>query len=251
MTIRGLAIDGVAIDATADERLIAVVAAPGVTSQLSLLDAQGHVLVQSDGVSSGDPDHVIDEHLTAGDYSLAVRRRAARRIHLDDHAHASRRAVPADPGGTRSHIRHRGGDFTGDGHLDLAVSDADSASYRCCWATATAPSSPPERPARGIEAWIAIVAGDFTGDGHLDLAVANDASDDTVSVLLGNGDGTFQPPVTYAVGSMAQCSIVAGDFTGDGHSTWPSPTAGSNRHVSVLLGNGDGTFQPAGNVRGR
>ena len=43
------------------------------------------------------------------------------------------------------------------------------------------------------------MAGDFTGDGRLDLAVANDG-DNTVSVLLGNGDGTFQPQVTYAVG---------------------------------------------------
>ena len=47
----------------------------------------------------------------------------------------------------------------------------------------------------------AIVAGDFTGDGRLDLAVANDGVRHDVSVLLGNGDGTFQPQVTYAVGS--------------------------------------------------
>ena len=43
------------------------------------------------------------------------------------------------------------------------------------------------------------MAGDFSGDGQLDLAVAN-VGDNTVSVLLGNGDGTFQPQVTYAVG---------------------------------------------------
>ncbi len=59
------------------------------------------------------------------------------------------------------------------------------------------------------------MAGDFTGNGRLDLAVAN-AVDNTVSVLLGNGDGTFQPQVTYAVGSDP-VAIVAGDFTGDGH----------------------------------
>ena len=48
----------------------------------------------------------------------------------------------------------------------------------------------------------------------IDLAVANCGAND-VSVLLGNGDGTFQPQVTYAVGSDPD-AIVAGDFTGDG-----------------------------------
>ena len=60
----------------------------------------------------------------------------------------------------------------------------------------------------------ALVAGDFNGDGRTDLAVANDGSND-VSVLLGNGDGTFQPQVTYAVGT-GPAALVAGDFTGDG-----------------------------------
>ena len=45
------------------------------------------------------------------------------------------------------------------------------------------------------------MAGDFTGDGRTDLAVANSGSND-VSILLGNGDGTFQNQVTYAVGSF-------------------------------------------------
>ncbi len=67
------------------------------------------------------------------------------------------------------------------------------------------------------------MAGDFTGDGRTDLAVANFESND-VSILLGNGDGTFEPAVQYAVGA-GPVAIVAGDFTGDGHSTWPSPTS--------------------------
>ena len=75
----------------------------------------------------------------------------------------------------------------------------------------------------------------------LDLAVAND-SDNTVSVLLGNGDGTFQPQVTYAVGADPD-AIVAGDFTGDGDLDLAVANCGDNT-VSVLLGNGDGTFQP-------
>ena len=61
-------------------------------------------------------------------------------------------------------------------------------------------------------------------------------------MLLGNGDGTFQPQVTYAVGTYP-VAIVAGDFTATATSTWPSSTSSGN-DVSVLLGNGDGTFQP-------
>ena len=85
------------------------------------------------------------------------------------------------------------------------------------------------------------MAGDFTGDGRTDLAVANEG-DNTVSVLLGNGDGTFQPQVTYAVG-LGPDAIVAGDFNGDGR-TDLAVANGSDGTVSVLLGNGDGTFQP-------
>jgi hypothetical protein len=88
-----------------------------------------------------------------------------------------------------------------------------------------------------------IVAGDFNGDGHLDLATAN-IGDNTVSVLLGNGDGTFQPPVTDPVGSGAG-HIAAGDFNGDGRIDLAVSNLGSNT-LSVLLGNGDGTFADPG-----
>ena len=84
------------------------------------------------------------------------------------------------------------------------------------------------------------MAGDFNGDGRTDLAVANAGAND-VSVLLGNGDGTFQTQVTYAVGS-APVALVAGDFNGDGRTDLAVANDGSN-DVSVLLGNGDGTFQ--------
>ena len=66
-----------------------------------------------------------------------------------------------------------------------------------------------------------------------------------MSVLLGNGDGTFQPQVTYAVGSVPD-AIVAGDFTGDGRTDLAVANGNvfGKGTVSVLLGNGDGTFQP-------
>jgi hypothetical protein len=88
-----------------------------------------------------------------------------------------------------------------------------------------------------------LAAGEFrTGSGILDLAVSN-RFDNTVSVLLGNGDGTFQGPVTYPVGPSSYFPTVqVGDFNHDGNIDLAATNFGGNT-VSVLLGNGDGTFQ--------
>jgi hypothetical protein len=87
----------------------------------------------------------------------------------------------------------------------------------------------------------ATAVGDFNRDGTLDLAVANSTSN-TVSVLLGKGNGTFSPKVDYATGNTPQ-SVVIGDFNGDGYLDLAVTDSTSNT-VSVFLGNGDGTFQP-------
>ena len=58
-----------------------------------------------------------------------------------------------------------------------------------------------------------IVAGDFNGDGRLDLAVANVDSND-VSVLLGNGDGTFADPGQFA--TTPHATPLVADVNGDG-----------------------------------
>jgi hypothetical protein len=87
----------------------------------------------------------------------------------------------------------------------------------------------------------AVAVGDFNGDGKLDVAVANSVGNN-ISILLGNGDGTFKPQVTYAADTSPQ-GIAVGDFNGDGHLDIAVTNSGSNL-VSVFLGNGDGTFQP-------
>jgi type II secretory pathway component GspD/PulD (secretin) len=102
---------------------------------------------------------------------------------------------------------------------------------------------------------VALVAAQF-GNGNtggtqqfMDLAVANQGSD-SVSVLLGNGDGTFQSTVAnYPVGSQPS-AIVAGHFTAGGNidlavaNRGSSSVAGSST-ISILPGNGDGTFGAA------
>jgi uncharacterized repeat protein (TIGR01451 family) len=92
----------------------------------------------------------------------------------------------------------------------------------------------------------AVAVADFNGDGKLDIAVLNSGSNN-VSILLGNGDGTFQAAKNYDVGNSLS-SIAVGDFNGDGKPDLAVFLPGNATNsipgeVRVLLGNGDGTFQ--------
>jgi uncharacterized repeat protein (TIGR01451 family) len=92
----------------------------------------------------------------------------------------------------------------------------------------------------------AVAVGDFNGDGKPDIAVANTGSGN-VSILLGNGDGTFQVAVNFSSGNNPT-KVALGDFNADGKLDLalfqPGDTLVSRAgSVSILLGNGDGTFQ--------
>jgi len=89
-----------------------------------------------------------------------------------------------------------------------------------------------------------VAVGDFNGDGIPDLAMTSYYSG-VVTILLGNGDGTFQLGQSYTVGGYPY-SIAVADLNGDGKQDLAvvNLVAGTQGGFSVLLGNGDGTFQP-------
>jgi len=101
-----------------------------------------------------------------------------------------------------------------------------------------------------------VAIGDVNGDGHPDLVVANECQsnncsggfDGVLGVLLGNGDGTFQGPVSYSSGGYVSSSVAIADINGDGRldltmASYAQSSSSRRGSVSVLPGNGDGTFQ--------
>src|SRR5438552_8737171 len=136
------------------------------------------------------------------------------------------------------------GDFNGDGHLDLAVANGGSNDVSVLLGNGDGTFTPARNFDAGLGGgplWVA--AGDFKLYRKLDLVVANSSSD-SVGVLLGNGDGTFQPAVTLPAGGTAPQCVAVGDFNGDGKPDLAVASYYSNT-VTVLLGDGDGTFRTA------
>jgi len=142
------------------------------------------------------------------------------------------------------------GDFNGDGKLDLVVTDSGSGSVSVLLGNGDGTFQAPVNYTVGTAAssqflWVAV--GDVNGDGKPDFVVA-DCDDNYVDVFLGNGDGTFQAGVTYAVGTNPT-SVALADLNADGkldvvvsNQNCPNDVCGVAT-ASVLLGNGDGTFQ--------
>jgi hypothetical protein len=137
------------------------------------------------------------------------------------------------------------GDFNGDGKQDIAVLSAQgigsvniflgngNGSFQAAKNYPVAASASASR---------LLAMGDFNRDGIEDL-VASNSGLNQVAVILGNGDGTFDAPTYYSVGS-SPWNVVVGDLNNDGIQDLAVAADGSGS-VTILQGNGDGTFKPA------
>jgi hypothetical protein len=136
-------------------------------------------------------------------------------------------------------------DFNHDHRLDFAVTNFADNTVSVFLGTRSGGFTARVDYATGLSP-AALVSADFRGDGKADLAIVNeyDGTGDpgTVSILLGNGDGTFQTHVDYPVGNYP-VGIVVADFNGDGKIDL-AVVNDTDSTVSILFGNGDGTFQP-------
>lgn len=139
------------------------------------------------------------------------------------------------------------GDFNGDGKLDVAVSAGNGNTVSVLWGNGDGTFQGSVNCGTGDIPY-EVVAADFNKDGRTDLAVVNSGGN-SVSVILSNGNKTFQARTDYPAGSSPY-SVATADFNGDGildlavsNNNCPNfPSCGAGT-ISILLGNGDGTFQ--------
>ncbi len=137
------------------------------------------------------------------------------------------------------------GDVNGDGRLDIVTANITSNTASVLLNTTvsgtTIPSFSTQSPFSTGTKPYSVTLGDVNGDGKLDIITANRV-DNTTSVLLGSGNGTFGPKTDFATGNQP-LSVTLGDVNGDGKLDIITANHSANT-TSVLLGSGNGTFGP-------
>jgi hypothetical protein len=141
------------------------------------------------------------------------------------------------------------GDFNGDARPDLALTDYAPGTIRVLLGRGDGTFGAVRNFSPGLSKPWAITTGDFNGDGRLDLVSANQGTN-RLCLLLGNGDGSFQAAQVYSRGVNSAGdqgdahALRVADFNGDGRADVAATDQVANK-ISILLGNGDGTLQPA------
>ena len=145
-----------------------------------------------------------------------------------------------DTGGPPSYATE--GDFNGDGAIDLAVvNENNGGNVAVLIGNGDGSFQSPINYPTTLQYTSFVIAGDFNRDGKLDLLVGSDQN--SMNLLLGNGNGTFRSPkVINAGGCFAAIPDLNGDKKLDIVLVGCS-SQGTNNAVTVLLGNGNGTFQ--------
>jgi hypothetical protein len=133
-------------------------------------------------------------------------------------------------------------DFNGDGKADVAVAWNNSFDVLLGNGDGTFQAPVNYLAAHGVGA---LAIGDINGDNKVDLVIAATPGlgVTTGSIYLGNGDGTFQPPMDYDPGTSVVWALAVGDFDGDQHADI-AVADGASSYVYIVRGNGDGTFNP-------
>jgi hypothetical protein len=149
------------------------------------------------------------------------------------------------------------GDFNGDGKLDVAVfvnpGAGEAGTYLYLFPGNGDGTFQPQQTLISAKSTdgtgFSMRVSDFNGDGKLDIAYQNGTQ---IFILLGNGDGTFQPAIPLTADGNIGFAYAIGDFNSDGI---PDLLVSHDDNINnpqyyVFLGNGDGTFQPPQAING-